>query len=283
MSKLPPWIKKKAPRAEIIGKMASLLRSFSLHTVCQEAHCPNIGECFSQKTATFMILGNQCTRNCHFCAVKHETPLPVDPEEPENVAKAVKTLGLRYVVITSVTRDDLKDGGAGQFAQTIEKIREINGQNTEIEVLVPDFGGSLSSLKTVVRPEPTVLNHNLETVSRLYPEVRSEADYLRSIQLLKRAKEIVPHPYTKSGLMLGLGETMPEVIETMRDLRRADCNILTLGQYLRPSPSHLPVKQFVSPDKFLEYERIGRELGFAFVASGPFVRSSYRASEAIAS
>jgi len=283
MSKLPPWIKKKAPRAEIIGKMVSLLRSFSLHTVCQEAHCPNIGECFSQKTATFMILGNQCTRNCHFCAVKHETPLPVDPEEPENVAKAVKTLGLRYVVITSVTRDDLKDGGAGQFARTIEKIREINGQNTEIEVLVPDFGGSLSSLKTVVRPEPTVLNHNLETVSRLYPEVRSEADYLRSIQLLKRAKEIVPHPYTKSGLMLGLGETMPEVIETMRDLRQADCDILTLGQYLRPSPSHLPVKKFVSPDKFLEYERIGRELGFMFVASGPFVRSSYRASEAIAS
>lgn len=281
MTGLPPWIKKRAPRTQIVEQMTSLLRSFSLHTVCEEAHCPNIGECFSWKTATFMILGNRCTRNCRFCAVEHKTPWSPDPEEPENVARAVKMLGLKYVVITSVTRDDLKDGGAGQFAQTIEKIRKINGRNIKIEILIPDFQGSLPSLETVIQAKPTVLNHNLETVPRLYPEVRPGANYLRSIKLLQRVKEIAPYLYTKSGLMVGLGETFSEVIEVMEDLRRADCNILTLGQYLRPSSSHLPVKQFIPPEKFSEYEKIGSQLGFSFVASGPFVRSSYRASEAL--
>lgn len=281
MTGLPPWIKKRAPRTQIVEQMTSLLRSFSLHTVCEEAHCPNIGECFSWKTATFMILGNRCTRNCRFCAVEHKTPWSPDPEEPENVARAVKMLGLKYVVITSVTRDDLKDGGAGQFAQTIEKIRKINGRNIKIEILIPDFQSSLPSLRTVVQAEPTVLNHNLETVPRLYSEVRPGANYLRSINLLQRTKEIAPHLYTKSGLMVGLGETFSEVIEVMEDLRRADCNILTLGQYLRPSSSHLPVKEFVIPERFTEYKRIGSKLGFSFVASGPFVRSSYRASEAL--
>ena len=281
MTGLPPWIKKRAPRAQIVEQMTSLLRSFSLHTVCEEAHCPNIGECFSWKTATFMILGNRCTRNCRFCAVEHKTPWSPDPEEPENVARAVKMLGLKYVVITSVTRDDLKDGGAGQFAQTIEKIREINGRNIKIEILIPDFQGSLPSLRTVIQAKPTVLNHNLETVPRLYSKVRPGANYLRSTKLLKRVKEIAPYLYTKSGLMVGLGETFSEVIEVMEDLRRADCNILTLGQYLRPSSSHLPVKEFVIPERFTEYEKVGSKLGFSFVASGPFVRSSYRASEAL--
>jgi len=281
MTGLPPWIKKRAPRTQIVEQMTSLLRSFSLHTVCEEAHCPNIGECFSWKTATFMILGNRCTRNCRFCAVEHKTPWSPDPEEPENVARAVKMLGLKYVVITSVTRDDLKDGGAGQFAQTIEKIRKINGRNIKIEILIPDFQGSLPSLRTVIQAKPTVLNHNLETVPRLYSEVRPGANYLWSIKLLQRVKEIAPYLYTKSGLMVGLGETFSEVIEVMEDLRRADCNILTLGQYLRPSSSHLPVKEFVIPERFTEYKKIGSKLGFSFVASGPFVRSSYRASEAL--
>ncbi len=281
MTRLPPWIKKRAPRTQIVEQMTSLLRSFSLHTVCEEAHCPNIGECFSWKTATFMILGNRCTRNCRFCAVEHKTPWSPDPEEPENVARAVKMLGLKYVVITSVTRDDLKDGGASQFAQTIEKIRKINGQNIKIEILIPDFQGSLPSLETVIQAKPTVLNHNLETAPRLYPEVRPGANYLRSIKLLQRVKEIAPYLYTKSGLMDGLGETFSEVIEVMEDMRRADCNILTLGQYLRPSSSHLSVKEFVIPERFTEYKKIGSELGFSFVASGPFVRSSYGASEAL--
>jgi len=213
--------------------------------------------------------------------VEHKAPLSPDPEEPENVARAVKMLGLKYVVITSVTRDDLKDGGASQFAQTIEKIRKINGQNIKIEILIPDFQGSLPALETVIQAKPTVLNHNLETAPRLYSEVRPGANYLRSIKLLQRVKEIAPYLYTKSGLMVGLGETFSEVIEIMEDLRRADCNILTLGQYLRPSSSHLPVKQFIPPERFTEYEKIGSELGFSFVASGPFVRSSYRASEAL--
>jgi len=275
---LPEWLKKRAPQQELLQEMQKLLRSLSLHTVCEEARCPNIGECFTRKTATFMILGDRCTRNCRFCAVKKGNPLPLDPQEPENVAKAVNKLRLKYVVITSVTRDDLDDGGANQFAKTIKEIRKLN-KGVKIEVLIPDFKGSLSSLKKVIEAKPFVLNHNLETIPRLYSEVRPLANYERSLKLLEQAKELNSSIYTKSGLMVGLGETFGEVIEVMKDLRRVKCDILTIGQYLRPSIKHLPVKEYVRPEKFEEYEKIGKSQGFLSVISGPFVRSSYRAKE----
>lgn len=276
---LPVWLKKRAPKKEILEEMQRLFRSLSLHTVCEEARCPNMGECFARHTATFMILGNRCTRNCSFCAVKKGDPLPLDPEEPKNVARAVKKLGLRYVVITSVTRDDVEDGGAGQFADTIREIKRLSGEETKIEVLIPDFKGSLSSLKVVVEAKPDVLNHNLETVSRLYPVVRPLANYERSLRLLKQARELNRSIHTKSGLMVGVGEDFEEVIEAMRDLRGTGCEILTIGQYLRPSSEHLEVKEYLRPERFREYERIGRSLGFLSVVSGPFVRSSYQARE----
>ncbi|MFQ6067580.1 MAG: lipoyl synthase [bacterium] len=278
---LPSWIKKRAPKEKILGEMKHLLRSLSLHTVCEEARCPNIGECFAKKTATFMILGNRCTRNCRFCAVEAGSPPPPDLSEPENVARAVNRLSLRYVVITSVTRDDLPDGGASQFARTIKEIRKINNGGIRIEILVPDFKGSLSSLKAVIEARPNVLNHNLETVPRFYRTVRPKADYSRSLKLLRRSKEMNSRIYTKSGLMVGLGEEFGEVVEVMKDLRDVGCNILTLGQYLRPSPEHLEVKEFVKPEKFKEYETIARSLGFSCVAASPFVRSSYQAKEAL--
>jgi len=276
---LPVWLKKRAPKKEILEEMQRLFRSLSLHTVCEEARCPNMGECFARHTATFMILGNRCTRNCSFCAVKKGDPLPLDPEEPKNVARAVKKLGLRYVVITSVTRDDVEDGGAGQFADTIREIKRLSGEETKIEVLIPDFKGSLSSLKVVVEAKPDVLNHNLETVSRLYPVVRPLANYERSLRLLKQARQLNRSIHTKSGLMVGVGEDFEEVIEAMRDLRGTGCEILTIGQYLRPSSEHLEVKEYLRPERFREYERIGRSLGFLSVVSGPFVRSSYQARE----
>jgi len=276
---LPVWLKKRAPKQKVLEEMQKLFRSLSLHTVCEEARCPNIGECFARKTATFMILGDRCTRNCRFCAVEKGRPLPLDPEEPKNVAEAVRKLGLRYVVVTSVTRDDLEDGGAGQFARTIREIRRVNGEEVKVEVLIPDFGGSLASLKMVMEAEPDVLNHNLETVCRLYPRVRPLANYERSLKLLEQAKKINPSVYTKSGLMVGLGESFEEVVETMRDLREAGCDILTIGQYLRPSPEHLRVEEYIRPEKFQQYERIGRSLGFLEVVSGPFVRSSYHADK----
>jgi lipoic acid synthetase len=278
---LPPWIKKRAPKEEILQEMKHLLRSLSLHTVCEEARCPNIGECFAKKTATFMILGNRCTRNCRFCGVKKRNPLPLDLSEPENVARAVNRLGLRYVVITSVTRDDLPDGGASQFARTIKEIRRINKDGIRIEILVPDFKGSLSSLETVIEVRPDVLNHNLETIPRLYTTVRPKANYPRSLELLRRSKEMNSGIYTKSGLMVGLGESFGEVVEVMKDLREVGCAILTIGQYLRPSSEHLEVKEFVEPEKFKKYETIGRSLGFSCVAASPFVRSSYKAKEAL--
>ncbi len=278
---LPPWIKKRAPKQKVLQEMKHLLRSLSLHTVCEEARCPNIGECFAKKTATFMILGNRCTRNCRFCAVEKGDPLSLDPSEPENVARAVNRLSLRYVVITSVTRDDLPDGGASQFVRTIKEIRRINEDEIRIEILIPDFKGSLSSLKTVIAARPDVLNHNLETVPRLYGTVRPKADYSRSLELLRRSKEMNSGIYTKSGLMVGLGEKFGEVVEVMKDLREVGCDILTIGQYLRPSFKHLEVKEFVKPEKFREYEKTGRSLGFSSVAASPFVRSSYQAKEAL--
>lgn len=275
--RLPSWLTKKMPSSQVMEEMEELLSSLSLHTVCQEARCPNIGECFSQKTATFMILGNKCTRNCHFCAVNKGNPLPPEPKEPEKIAEAVAKLGLRYVVITSVTRDDLPDGGAGQFAETVKSIKKLCGEKIFVEVLIPDFCGSVSSVREVLQAGPFVVNHNLETIPRLYAKVRPQADYRRSIQLLKECKRIHPEIYTKSGLMVGLGEKVEEVIQVMKNLREADCNILTIGQYLRPSPEHLEVKEFIPPAIFRQYREIAYRLGFLYVASSPFVRSSYMA------
>jgi len=247
-----------------------------LHTVCEEARCPNLGECFSRGTATFLILGNICTRNCGFCAVEHGDPVPADEKEAEKVAQAVEKMGLRYVVVTSVTRDDLPDGGASHYAKTIQAIREVDG-SAKVEVLIPDFQGDPSSLAMVLDASPDVLNHNIETVPRLYSIVRPEADYRRSLQLLKRSKDCYPDILTKSGFMLGLGEKEEEVLRLMEDLKGAGCDFLTIGQYLQPRSDRLPVIQYVPPEEFDEYKKIGREMGFKSVASGPFVRSSFHA------
>ena len=258
--------------------MQGLLNGLSLHTICENARCPNIGRCFSEGTATFLILGDVCTRRCTFCAVKKGLPTPVDEEEPQHLLEAVERLGLNYIVITSVTREDLSDGGASQFARTIKLLHE-NREGAIVEVLVPDFLGSAEALQTVVGACPQVINHNIETVPRLYPEVRPGADYDRSLELLFVVKNLDPEIVTKSGLMLGLGETKTEVIEVMRDLREANCDLLTIGQYLSPSPQHHPVVRFVPPEEFTEYEGIGKDMGFAQVASAPLVRSSFKAAE----
>ena len=274
----PPWLKKRIPPFQDLQKVKSILSETDLHTVCQEARCPNLGECFSRGTATFLILGRFCTRSCGFCAVEHDAPAPPDEAEPERVAQAVQKMGIHYVVITSVTRDDLADGGASSFAETIRAIRALNPK-IDIEVLVPDFKGDLRSLKAVLKECPEVLNHNIETISRLYPRVRPLADYKRSLNLLKRSKEDCPHIPTKSGFMLGLGETQEEVLELLRDLREAGCDFLTIGQYLQPRQDRLPVVRFIPPEEFEEYKRKGEGMGFRAVASGPFVRSSFHASE----
>jgi lipoic acid synthetase len=252
--------------------------SSRLHTVCQEARCPNLGECFSQGTATFLILGDRCTRNCRFCAIGHGPSGPPDPEEPARVAEAVKAMGLQYVVITSVTRDDLPDGGAALFAETIRTVRKKRSE-AKVEVLIPDFQGNVEALRTVVEARPDVLNHNVETVPRLYPSVRPGAVYERSIDLLSQVRVLDLSMPTKSGLMLGLGESADEVRETLQDLVDAGCRILTLGQYLQPSKEHLPVARFVPPEEFDAWKETALQMGFAEVASGPFVRSSYHAKE----
>ena len=274
----PPWLKKKIPPFRDLQKVKSILSETDLHTVCQEARCPNLGECFSRGAATFLILGRVCTRGCGFCAVERDAPLPPDEAEPERVARAVQKMGIHYVVITSVTRDDLPDGGAFSFAETIRAIRALNPK-IQIEVLIPDFRGDLNSLKAVLKECPEVLNHNIETVPRLYPEVRPQADYERSLNLLKRSKENYPYIFTKSGFMLGLGEREEEVIELLKDLRRVRCDFLTIGQYLQPRSDRLPVMRYVPPEEFEEYEKIGLKIGFRSVASGPFVRSSFHASQ----
>jgi lipoic acid synthetase len=274
----PPWLKKRIPPFQDLQKVKSILSETDLHTVCQEARCPNMGECFSRGTATFLILGRFCTRSCGFCAVERDAPAPPDEAEPERVAQAVQKMSIHYVVITSVTRDDLPDGGASSFAETIRAIRALNPK-INIEVLIPDFKGDLRSLKAVLKECPEVLNHNIETISRLYPRVRPLADYKRSLNLLKRSKEDCPHIPTKSGFMLGLGETQEEVLELLRDLREAGCDFLTIGQYLQPRQDRLPVVRFIPPEEFEEYKRMGEEMGFRAVASGPFVRSSFHASE----
>jgi lipoic acid synthetase len=277
-ARLPSWFKQKSADPGTMGQVEGLLEKLSLHTICESAQCPNVGDCFSRRTATFLILGDVCTRNCRFCAVAKGKPLAVDDEEPEHLLAAVAELGLRYVVITSVTRDDLSDGGAAHFAGTIRLLREKR-PGTLVEVLIPDFQGSLEALRVVVEAGPQVLNHNVETVPRFYPEVRALADYRRSVELLSRVKDLDSGMVTKSGLMLGLGETREEVVEVMRELREARCDLLTLGQYLPPSEQHYPLARFVTPEEFSELAALGRELGFAEVASAPLVRSSFRAAE----
>jgi len=274
----PPWLKKRIPPFEDLVKVKSILDSADLHTVCEEARCPNLGECFSKGTATVLILGRICTRNCGFCAVEQGMSAPPDEGEPERVARAVRKMGLHYVVITSVTRDDLPDGGASHFAKTIQVIRALD-RGIKIEVLIPDFKGDLTSLVAVLKEGPDVLNHNIETIPRLYQNVRPQADYRRSLHLLKKAKERGTQTLTKSGFMLGLGETEEEIYSLLRDLSDVGCDFLTIGQYLQPRPDRLPVVRYVPPEEFENYKKIGEEMGFKLVASGPFVRSSFHAAQ----
>ena len=273
----PSWIRAKSPFHPNVQKLKSVLREQKLYTVCEEAACPNLGECFGKGTATFMIMGDICTRRCPFCDVGHGRPEPLDKDEPANLADTIKAMGLRYVVITSVDRDDLRDGGASHFVECIERVREQNPE-IEIEILVPDFRGRMEiALEVMNNTPPDVFNHNLETVPRLYKQCRPGSDYQWSLDLLKQFKQAQPDVPTKSGLMLGLGEEIDEVIEVMRDMRAYDVDMLTLGQYLQPSKHHLPVERFVTPEEFDELYRIGMEMGFKHIASGPMVRSSYHA------
>lgn len=273
----PKWLKAKAPTDPKVVALKKLLREKELHTVCEEAACPNIGECFSKGTATFMIMGDLCTRRCPFCDVAHGRPLPLDPNEPLHLAEAIELMALRYVVITSVDRDDLRDGGAAHFAACIEAVRSRMPEIT-IEVLVPDFRGRMERALAAIAPNPPdVFNHNLETVPRLYKQARPGSDYQWSLSLIEAFKKDHPQVTTKSGLMLGLGETKEEIMEVMKDLREHSCDMLTLGQYLQPSRAHLQVKRYVEPSEFAELAEYARELGFENVASGPLVRSSYHA------
>lgn len=274
---LPAWFTQKPPESQIMQRMEELLNGLKLHTICNSARCPNIGKCFSQGTATFLILGDVCTRNCNFCAVTKGHPDPPDEKEPQNLFEAVERLDLSYVVITSVTRDDLPDGGAKQFARAINLLHQSQ-RPIGVEVLIPDFQGESEALKVVIDARPEVLNHNIETVPGLYPEVRPLADYCRSVELLAKVKTMNPEIITKSGMMLGLGESKKEVVEVMSDLREAGCDLLTIGQYLQPSPAHHAILRFVPPGEFTDYERIGVEMGFSAVASSPLVRSSFEAA-----
>lgn len=278
MNRLPSWIKVQAPGSPEYLKTRALMEKLSLHTVCQEARCPNIGECWDHKSATFMVLGDVCTRACGFCHVSKGKPVTVDVNEPENLAQAVKSLGMQHVVITSVDRDDLPDGGAGHFAKIVRRIKELT-PHVRVEVLTPDFRGNRESLQTVVTSPISVFNHNLETVPRLYKIARRGSIYERSLNVLKWAKEINSRVYTKSGLMLGLGETTEEVFAVLKDMRSIGCDILTLGQYLRPSLDQLPVERYVTPEEFKTLGEEARQLGFKHVESGPLVRSSYHAWE----
>lgn len=276
----PVWLRAPAPAGENYRELKRLVGELNLHTVCESAACPNVGECWNRRTATFMILGNVCTRRCGFCAVQKGAPLEVDYDEPRRVAEACAILGLKYAVITSVNRDDRKDGGAELFALTIQAIRaRIPG--CKVEVLVPDFQGSHRALEMVMNAHPDVLNHNIETVPRLYRQVRLGARYERSLDMLAYAKRVRPFVPTKSGLMVGLGENGIEVLQVMRDLRAHDVDILTIGQYLRPSHKHLPIIRYVPQSEFDEFKREGYKMGFSHVESGPLVRSSYHASDAV--
>lgn len=276
----PSWLRAPAPAGDNYQELKTLVGELKLHTVCESAGCPNVGECWNRRTATFMILGNVCTRRCGFCAVSKGAPMPVDYDEPRRVAEACAALGLKYAVVTSVNRDDRADGGAELFALTIEAIRaRIPG--CKVEVLVPDFQGSHAAMQIVMNAHPDVLNHNIETVPRLYRQVRLGARYERSLDMLAYAKRMRPFVPTKSGLMLGLGENLDEAIQVMRDLRAHQVDILTIGQYLRPSAKHLPIIRYVPQSEFDELKRLGYEMGFAHVEAGPLVRSSYHAADAL--
>ena len=276
----PAWLKVKAPGGPNYVALKNMMRDLKLHTVCEEAHCPNIGECWEHKAATFMILGDVCTRNCAYCAVAHGTPLALDAREPERLAAAVEQMGLRHVVITSVDRDDLPNGGAEVFAACISEIRR-RLPDTSVEVLIPDFKGNPDALRIIVAARPDILNHNLETIARLYRIARPGGRYQRALELLRNAKAIDPALMTKSGLICGLGEEWDELLAAMRDVRAQQVDILTLGQYLRPSDQHLPIARWYTPDEFAELKRFGMSLGFRHVESGPLVRSSYHAWEQV--
>jgi lipoyl synthase len=274
----PSWLKVKAPGGTNYAHVRRVMRDLQLHTVCEEAHCPNVGECWEHRAATFMILGDLCTRNCAYCAVAHGTPLPVDLEEPRRLAEAAAAMGLKYLVVTSVDRDDLPNGGAEQFAAVVAETR-LRLPDSSIELLIPDFKGNEQALRIVVESRPDILNHNLETVRRLYRLARPGGRYDRALELLARAKAMDPAAVTKSGVMVGLGEEWDELVLALRDLRGVGVDLLTIGQYLRPSASHLPVARYYTPEEFAELGRLGREMGYRHVESGPLVRSSYHAWE----
>ena len=277
-ARLPQWMKVRMPGGPNYIELKNLLRNSELHTVCEEAQCPNIGECWESRSATFMILGDICTRRCHYCAVTTGRPTGIDVTEPDRLAQTVSRLGLKYCVITSVNRDDLADGGAFIFAMCIGKInQEVPG--CKVEVLIPDFDGSLPALKTVVKARPDVLNHNIESTRRVFPRVRPRGDYPRSLELLARVKDLDPAMPTKSGIIVGMGEEWDEVVDTMKDLRSVNCDLLTIGQYLRPSKKHIAIARYYTPAEFEELRGIGESLGFKHVASGPLVRSSYHADQ----
>lgn len=275
----PDWLRVKAPQWERVGKVKDVLRDLGLNTVCEEASCPNIGECFNAGTATFLIMGPACTRACPYCDIDFEKkPKALDPTEPDRLAEAVRRMRLNHVVVTSVNRDDLPDGGASQFERCIQAIRAIS-PSTTIEVLIPDLCGNWDALKTIVRANPEVLNHNTETVSRLYRRVRPQGSYERSLELLRQVRHLAPHIYTKSGIMVGLGETDAEVRQLMQDLRAVDCDILTIGQYLQPTQKHLDVITFITPEQFDAWQTFGESIGFLQVVSSPLTRSSYHAEQ----
>ena len=280
MRRHPDWLKVKIGGGEKFVKIKSLLRNAKLHTVCEEAKCPNIAECFGCGTAVFLILGDTCTRNCRYCNVKHGKPLPLNQDEPRDVAESVKKLSLKYTVITSVTRDDLVDGGASVFHETVKEIKKLN-KNCKVEVLIPDFKGSKEALKKVIDTQPDVINHNIEVVEELFPEIRPEGSYKTSQDVLKNIKEINKYIKSKSGFMVGLGENKEQILKTMQDLRKADVDFLTIGQYLQPTRQHAKIKKYYTPEEFSEFKKIALALGFKHVESGPLVRSSYHAEKAI--
>ncbi len=274
----PPWLRAKLPGGPNYGDLVGIMRTQALHTVCEEARCPNIGDCWERRTATFLVLGNLCTRNCAYCAITHGLPTELDHQESERVARAVQAMGLRHAVITSVNRDDLADGGAGIFAATIRRIHEYIPQCT-VEVLIPDFKGDAAALQAVLDAGPEILGHNIESVPRVFRVVRHGGHYGRSLELLRRSKEWGYTSFTKSGIILGMGETRDELLQTMADLRAVDCDVLTLGQYLRPGPDYHPIDRYYTPEEFSALRRVGLEMGFKYVESGPLVRSSYHADE----
>ena len=280
MRRHPDWLKVKIGSGQNFVKMKTLLRNAKLHTICEEANCPNIAECFGCGTSVFLILGDTCTRNCKYCNVKHGNPKSLNVNEPIDVAESVRQLGLKYVVITSVTRDDLEDGGASVFYNTVMETKKLN-KNCKVEILIPDFKGNTTSLKTVIGSEPDVINHNIEVAEELFPEIRPEGDYKTSIELLKNVKKINKNMKTKSGFMVGIGETKEQIIKTMQDLNNADVDFLTIGQYLQPTKEHAEIKRYYNPEEFEEFKKIALKMGFKHVESGPLVRSSYHAEKAI--